>query len=193
MSEFDNASIERLKLEEKEADNETIIGDSESEDEESTDLTEDEVSEEIESEEGDSEDSEDEYEIEKDSIYDGKKCVYDKDDGSQESSEEVNEINKVVDIDFDDEEYQVKTSNRVPANERITKPILTKYERVRLLSDRTQQLTLGAKPMVKNIEGLTPKEIAIQELKVHMMPLIIKRPRPDGKSEIWYTKELKQY
>jgi DNA-directed RNA polymerase subunit K/omega len=59
------------------------------------------------------------------------------------------------------------------------------------LSDRTTQLIRGAKPMIKNTEGLTAKRIAELELEHNVMPLIIRRPLPDGKFEIWFTKELK--
>ena len=67
---------------------------------------------------------------------------------------------------------------------------MLKYERVRLLGDRAQQLALGAKPMLKNIEGLSTKEIAELEIKNNVIPLIIERPLPNGKKERWYISEL---
>lgn len=90
---------------------------------------------------------------------------------------------------FDDDGLEV-ISEVLPPDKRTTKPILFKYERVRLLGDRTQQLTLGAKPMIKNVEGLTPKEIAELEIKENVIPLIIQRPLPNGKKERWYIHEL---
>ena len=74
--------------------------------------------------------------------------------------------------------------------ERITKPILTKYERVRLLGDRSKQLSLGAPPMIKNAENLTPREIAELEIINKIIPIIIRRPMPNGLEEEWHITEL---
>ena len=73
---------------------------------------------------------------------------------------------------------------------KLTKPILTKYEFVRLLCDRTKQLAQGAKPMLKNIEDLSSKEIAKLELKNKIIPLIIERPVPNSNAERWKLSEL---
>jgi DNA-directed RNA polymerase subunit K/omega len=78
----------------------------------------------------------------------------------------------------------------VDPKNRITKPYLTKYERVRLLSERTKQISLGAKPMIKNIYNLTPKEITNLEIINKTIPLIIERVLPNGKREHWNIKEL---
>ena len=92
-------------------------------------------------------------------------------------------------LEFDDEDDQPKTIIVSP-DQRITKPIMTKYERVRLLSDRTTQLTRGAKPLIKNTTGLSSQKIAELELEHNTMPLKIRRQLPNGKFEIWYTKEM---
>lgn len=93
-------------------------------------------------------------------------------------------------IVFDDDGLEI-ISEVIPPDQRRTKPILFKYERVRLLGDRAQQLTLGAKPMIKNVEGLLPKEIAELEIEKNVIPLIIQRPLPNGKKERWHISELK--
>lgn len=90
---------------------------------------------------------------------------------------------------FDDDNIEIK-SNIVKPQERITKPFLTKYEKTRLLGDRTQQLTLGAKPMIKNTENLPASQIAIMELEQNLIPLIIERELPNGNKERWYLNEL---
>jgi DNA-directed RNA polymerase subunit K/omega len=90
---------------------------------------------------------------------------------------------------FDDENI-VQTKKIVPPNERITRPILTKYERVRLLSERRKQLILGAKPMVKISDRVSEKEIALLELKSKVIPLIIVRTLPNGNIEHWKLDEL---
>jgi DNA-directed RNA polymerase I, II, and III subunit RPABC2 len=87
----------------------------------------------------------------------------------------------------------------VNKEDRISKPFLTKYERARIIGDRTRQLIGGAKPMIKNYTGIDPKQIAILELNLALdkknknlayLPFIIERPRPDGKYESWYLNEL---
>lgn len=132
-------------------------------------------------EEGDVEVNEDDEEgPEKDN------CLYNvakkNDDDDEEEDDE--------DIVFDDDDV-VDAMIVVDKSHRITKPILYNYERVRLLGDRTQQITLGAKPLIKNTEKLSSKEIAELELKHNMIPIIIERPLPNGKKERWNVSELK--
>ena len=74
--------------------------------------------------------------------------------------------------------------------ERITNPRLTRYEMVRIIGERTKQLTMGAKPLVKNFQELSYEDIAIEELKHNMTPFKIKRPLPNNKIEIWEINEL---
>lgn len=72
-----------------------------------------------------------------------------------------------------------------------TIPILTKYEKTRILGIRAKQIDNGAKPFVdipeNVIDGYT---IALMELKEKKIPFIIRRPLPNGVSEYWYLKDL---
>ena len=95
-----------------------------------------------------------------------------------------------VNLIFDDDENQ--TNNQiVKPEDRETKPIMTKYERVKILGFRTKQIALGARVMLKNIDGYTPEELATIELEKRSTPIIIERPMPDGKKERWRISELK--
>jgi len=77
------------------------------------------------------------------------------------------------------------------SNERITKPKLTKYEKVSIIGERTKQLIKGAKPLVKiNDSSLTSHDIALLEYDNNMIPFKIKRPLPNGTYEIWKFSEL---
>ncbi len=89
-----------------------------------------------------------------------------------------------------DEYADLGPPTRVPDEDRITLNKLTKYEMVRILGIRAQQISVGAKSLVKNIEGKSPVEIAIYELKNKMTPFKIKRPLPNNTYEIWKIKEL---
>ena len=97
---------------------------------------------------------------------------------------------KDKDDDFDLDEYFKDDDIVITKIGRVAKPILFKYEKVRLLSDRSRQLAEGAKPMAKNTVGLSHKEIALLELKNKTIPLIIERPIPNAGSERWRLSEL---
>jgi len=74
---------------------------------------------------------------------------------------------------------------------RITKKFLSKYERVRILGERTKQLSMGAKPMLKNVEKMSPSDIAKAELAQGVLPFFIDRHLPNGQIERWHVNELK--
>ena len=61
---------------------------------------------------------------------------------------------------------------------------------VRCIGTRSSQIALGAKPMIKNVTGLNPEQIARLELKNKMIPLIIHRIIPNAKDETWLASEL---
>ena len=92
--------------------------------------------------------------------------------------------------DFSEDDENVDTSKYVEPDKRITKNYMTIYERVRLLGERSKQLSLGAKPMIKNVENLNPKEVAKLELENKVMPLIVIRTLPNGLKEKWKVSEL---
>lgn len=91
-----------------------------------------------------------------------------------------------------DDDHTEPVNVYVKDDERITKPYLTKFERVRILGDRAKQIALGAKPMIKNVEKMNPKEIARMELERGIIPLIIERTLPNGNKERWRVSELTQ-
>jgi DNA-directed RNA polymerase subunit K/omega len=84
------------------------------------------------------------------------------------------------------EEEMVSKENRISPNR------LTKYEMVRILGERTKQLKMGAKPLIKNHKDFSYEKIAEEELKTNMIPFKIKRPLPNGKYELWTLDELKK-
>lgn len=88
------------------------------------------------------------------------------------------------DIQPEKEGEELLKENRFSANR------LTKYEMVRILGERTKQLKMGAKPLIKNYQDLSYEKIAEEELKVNMIPFKIKRQLPNGKYEIWLLNEL---
>ncbi len=72
-----------------------------------------------------------------------------------------------------------------------TLPILTKYEKARILGVRAKQLNNGAMPFVKlNEDVIDSFLIAEKELKEKKLPFIIQRPLPNGNSEYWKLEDL---
>lgn len=162
----------------------------------------DEKSEESESEEDIPEVEEEPVEIDKDDEVGEEPSKSKIDDDGDEHDDETclynikKKINsKILESDdFDDDLFEdekiVQTKRIVKPSDRITKPVLTKYERVRLLSERRKQLILGAKPMIKVDRTVSEKDTASLELKAKVIPLIIIRTLPNGDIEHWKIDEL---
>jgi DNA-directed RNA polymerase subunit K/omega len=138
----------------------------------------------IDEEDLEQEDEDEEYneveEIEETEVVSG--CILDKvieDDMEEFENNENSEVHEI-----NNEEKLLKGKDRISSNR------LTKYEMVRILGERTKQLTMGAKPLIKNYESLGYDKIAEEELKLNMIPYKIKRPLPNGRYEIWTLDEL---
>ncbi|MCS7132325.1 MAG: DNA-directed RNA polymerase subunit K [Nitrososphaeria archaeon] len=66
---------------------------------------------------------------------------------------------------------------------KITDPYrqpLTRYEKARIIAGKALQLSLGAFPLVEVKPGDTPIDIAIREFEAGVLPIIIRRKKPDG-------------
>ena len=72
-----------------------------------------------------------------------------------------------------------------------TIPILTRYEKSKIIGLRAKQINSGSELFVKApaniIDGIT---LATMELKEKKIPFIIRRPLPNGKNEYWDIKDL---
>lgn len=72
-----------------------------------------------------------------------------------------------------------------------TIPILTKYEKARILGERAKQLNSGATPFIEVEPSLIDGYlIALKEFDEKKIPFIIKRPLPNGGCEYWKLKDL---
>lgn len=72
-----------------------------------------------------------------------------------------------------------------------TVPVLSRYERARILGARAKQINHGSVPLVSvpssMIDGY---KIAEKELEKRAIPFIIRRPLPNGESEYWRVSDL---
>jgi DNA-directed RNA polymerase subunit K/omega len=70
-------------------------------------------------------------------------------------------------------------------------PFLTQFEKTKILGFRTNQLSNGARPYIAIPKHVTDiREIARLELEARRLPIIIKRPMPDGTFEKWRISDL---
>ena len=126
------------------------------------------------------EDEEVDEEVDDDEFAEGEE---EQDDDDEEDTIDNNEE---VEVSIESSVEFISKENRVSANR------LTKYEMVRILGERIKQLNMGAKPLIKNHQGLSYDKIAEEEFKNNMIPFKIKRPLPNGKFEIWTLDELQK-
>ncbi|MGB9729252.1 MAG: DNA-directed RNA polymerase subunit K [Thermoprotei archaeon] len=73
----------------------------------------------------------------------------------------------------------------------IGPPRLTRYEKARILGARATQLAMGAPPLIEvppNVKN--PLDIAKLELEKGVLPLVIKRKLPNGKTMYIRASEL---
>ena len=72
-----------------------------------------------------------------------------------------------------------------------TLPFITKYEKARVIGERSKQINAGAVPLISvepnMIDGYL---IALKEFERKKTPFIIKRPLPNGGCEYWKLNDL---
>ena len=134
---------------------------------------------------------------------------YSSDDSSDEGYDEIqNKIDNEYKVKFIQQNHPEEVHNNyqeinfmcnverdengmVIDDRHTTYPILTKYEKTRLLGLRLTQLNKGAKPFVKyNKQIIDNTIIALDELNQKLLPFIIMRPLPNGKKEYWRLADL---
>lgn len=146
-----------------------------------TEVNDDDIDETEELDEDEDDDEEDEEEVIKNVIDTENNCMI---DDVIDDDNEFFDNNESVEVPSEQGSEYLSKENRISANR------LTKYEMVRILGERTKQLTMGAKPLVKNYQHLSYDKIAEEEFIRNVIPFKIKRPLPNGKYEIWTLDEL---
>lgn len=71
-----------------------------------------------------------------------------------------------------------------------TTPILSKYEKTKIIGQRAKQIQQGAKPFIENHNIIDSYLIACMELEANKIPFIIKRPLPNNNFEYWKITDL---
>jgi DNA-directed RNA polymerase I, II, and III subunit RPABC2 len=167
------------------------------------------VEEEVEEEE---EDEDDEEDVEEESHYDDEPSISDVEIEAEEEEEiehpyktkfneelrneylqkfHPEEIHKTF-----DEIYKLSLVSRDENGNIIdafhkTYPILTKYEKTKIIGLRVSQLNKGARPYIKLERSIIDNTlIAEKELREKKIPFIIMRPIPNGTAEYWNLADL---
>ena len=97
------------------------------------------------------------------------------------NSEEIAALSKVI----------RDAKNNIIDDLHRTVPILSKYERTRVLGQRAKQIENGHEAFVRVADNVIDSYIiAVQELEQKKLPFIIRRPMPSGGSEYWHLKDL---
>jgi DNA-directed RNA polymerase subunit K/omega len=71
-----------------------------------------------------------------------------------------------------------------------TVPFVTKYEKARIIGQRAAQLDAGATPYVPTEFLIDGASIAEREFEEKKIPVIVKRPLPNGAFEYWRLRDL---
>ena len=114
--------------------------------------------------------------------YDDPDCVY------RSRTQHVLDDDEMSDYDFYETDIPV---SYISEEERITTRKLTKYERVRILSERVKQLSTGAQHMIPNTEYMAPEDLAKLELQMKVCPFYVERLLPSNKIELIDVNTLK--
>ena len=180
-------SLETQNPDDQENDDETLAKDT---DEEDSDEDDGKVSGEDDDDDNDDEDDNDDDDDD------------DSDDEDLQKLQGYEEKNVLVDyhpevVQISEEELQTYSQVVRDNNGKIidpfhkTIPIMTKYEKAKIIGIRAQQINSGSEPFipvdVNMIDGLS---IANEELLQKKIPFIIRRPMPNGSSEYWNIVDL---
>ena len=207
MAEFENDEYYMSGGDENEEDENIVGGNEDTDDDDSVVMGDDETigDEEDEVEEEEEEESENENSQEGDMIMDNDDSSYyessdDEIENKVDDEFKENFIHEIHPEEIYDDYNLVKIKAQIQRNElnliiddnHTTLPLLTKYERARILGLRISQLNKGARPYIQinHTHIIDTHIIAEQELKEKRLPFIIMRPLPNGKKEYWKLEDL---
>lgn len=122
-------------------------------------------------------------------------------DNEYANDNDFSEDEDITDLNLEEEEkgtedstFKILTYKNILENiekkPKKTIPLLTKFERARIIGVRLQQLAYGAKPRVDTTNLRSINEIVDKELLERKIPFIIRRTLPNGSYEDWKLEEF---
>ena len=134
-------------------------------------------------------------EIEKEK--EGEEIEEEEDEPTDEEEEDMSECFDTTFIPNTEVKSFLSTIDEVTndlSKNRKTLPILSKYEKAKIIGIRAQQISMGSYVYLDNIHGMSnPLDIAKEELRQKRTPLIVRRNVPGRKGntyEDWRIEEL---
>ena len=113
----------------------------------------------------------------------------DSDDNTDDNIEELSDSE--ADININSHIVSIhETYSNYYSTDKITIPILSKFEKAKILGIRAEMLTNGAEPVISKPYPNNTYQIALEELKQKKIPLIIRRTLPNGNIEDWRLDDL---
>lgn len=71
-----------------------------------------------------------------------------------------------------------------------TRPLMTRFERAKIVGMRLEQLARGAPTLVDTSKCHSIRDVVLKELDEKKLPFIIIRSLPNGKKEYWRVADL---
>jgi len=113
------------------------------------------------------------------------------DDTNEYNNEDEYDVNDVV-IEGNNDQNMIDILKKYKKHKKNykTTPVLTKFERCRVLSERSNQINCGSQIYLSNPDDYSNAyDIAVEELNQKIIPFIIKRPYGNI-FEYWKLKDL---
>jgi DNA-directed RNA polymerase subunit K/omega len=122
-------------------------------------------------------------------------------DTDEESIGSEDDEDKSLKEDDEDEETEItqeeekkeeikKKSRVVEPSKRVTNKIMTKYEYSYIVAKRAEMIEHGSPLMFPDTKFIKAIEIAMEETRFGVNPIIIRRTLPNGNIEEWKNSEL---
>jgi DNA-directed RNA polymerase I, II, and III subunit RPABC2 len=109
-------------------------------------------------------------------------------------NEDDDEEYEELEYEEKDEDFKILTYKNIleniQKNPKKTLPMLTKFEKARIVGVRLQQLAYGARPLIDTSNCKNIEDIVNEELKQRKIPFIIRRTLPNGVCEDWKLEEF---
>lgn len=104
---------------------------------------------------------------------------------TEEKEDSSDDFEDQYDEEYMDEVDEI-TEEQIRALVKIGPPILTRFEKARILGTRALQISMSAPPLLdfeedKDKELTDPLLIAVQELEAKVLPISVRRFLPDGR------------
>ena len=100
------------------------------------------------------------------------------------------DVTEIV-VEENDDQKMIEVLRKYNKNKKNykTSPVLTKYEKCRILSERANQINCGGQVYISTEGFSNAYDIAVKEFNEKRIPFIIKRPYGNG-FEYWKLKDL---